>query len=331
MLDTTSFNNPDIPNAGPEAIHVAFGVDANYFRGMGVTIASIVKNNPDLFFVFHVFAFTVSEDNRRRIAQMEKASGAPVHIHVLSTELLAEFTKFPCFGKHSLGTFIRLLIPNKLQGVTKKLLYLDADILCFGSIAELLATDIDDCIAAVVHDEAETTVRTQVAALGIQHQHYFNAGVMYINVDKWAANDTQNTALSILTGRDLVFADQDALNIALDGRTKYIDDKWNYRYHLVDFLSRGESSLNVAKPFVFMHFTGPVKPWHSWCLHEVKTIFLNYQALSSWSDMTLDGPKSARDLKLFSKFLVKQNRILEGVCWHIKYLGVRLVQNLKFQ
>lgn len=331
MLDATSFNTLGTPTANSEVIHVAFGVDANYFRGMGVTIASIVKNNPDLFFVFHVFAFTVSEDNRRRIAQMEKASGAPIHIHVLSTELLAEFTRFPCFGKHSLGTFIRLLIPNKLQGITKKLLYLDADILCFGSITELLSTDIDDCIAAVAHDEAETTVKTQVLALGIQHRHYFNAGVMYINVDNWVASDTQNKALSVLTSRDLVFADQDALNIALDGRTTYIDDKWNYRYHLVDFLSRGESSLNVAKPFVFMHFTGPVKPWHSWCLHEVKAIFLNYQALSSWSDMALDGPKSARDLKLFSKFLVKQNRILEGVCWHIKYLGVRLVQNLKFQ
>jgi lipopolysaccharide biosynthesis glycosyltransferase len=330
-VEPISFNNFNTAPVNSEVIHIAFGVDANYFRGMGVTIASIIKNNPELFFVFHVFAFTVSEDSRRRIAQMEKTTGMPFHVHVLSTELLAEFRRFPCFGKHSLGTFIRLLIPNTLQGITKKLLYLDADILCFGNIAPLLSTDIDGCVAAVVQDEAETTVKTQVLALGIRHQHYFNAGVMYINVDEWVSNDTQTTALSILTSRDLVFADQDALNITLDGRVTYIDERWNYRYHLVDFLSRGHSSLDVAKPFVFMHFTGPVKPWHSWCLHEAKAIFVNYQSLSSWSDMALDGPKSARDLKLFSKFLIKQNRILEGVCWHIKYLGARLVQNLKIQ
>jgi lipopolysaccharide biosynthesis glycosyltransferase len=330
-LEPILVNDFDTSTARSEVMHIAFGVDASYFRGMGVAIASIVKNNPNRPFVFHVFAFAVSEDSRRRIAQMEKICGAPIHVHVLDTELLAEFSKFPCFGKHSLGTFIRLLIPNKLQGITKKLLYLDADLLCFGNIDELLSTDLDDCIAAVVHDEAETTVKTQVLALGIQHQHYFNAGVMYINVDNWVANDTQNTALSILTSRDLVFADQDALNIALDGRTKYIDDKWNHRYHLVDFLSRGDASLNVAKPFVFMHFTGPVKPWHSWCLHEAKEIFLNYQAMSAWSDMALDGPKSARELKLFSKFLIKQNRVREGVCWHIKYLGARLAKNLGFQ
>jgi UDP-glucose:(glucosyl)LPS alpha-1,3-glucosyltransferase len=330
-LDATSSNDPvAFVTANPDAIHVAFGVDANYFRGMGVTITSVVKNNPDLQFVFHVFAFFVSEDSRHRLNQLEKKYGVTINVHLLSTDLLKEFAEFPCFAHHSLGTFIRLLIPNKLQGITKKVLYLDADILCFGSITELLSTDIDDCIAAVVHDEVETTAKTQIAALEIRHGQYFNAGVMYINVGNWIASDTQNAALRILSSQELVFADQDALNIALDGRTKYIEEKWNFRYHLVDFLDRGDIRLNVAEPFVFMHFTGPVKPWHDWCLHEAKTIFVQYQSLSSWFDVPLDRPKTSRELKLFSKFLIKQNRIGDGICWHLKYLGVRFAQSLKF-
>ena len=313
----------------PDAVHVAFGVDAGYFRGMGVTITSVVKNNPELHFIFHVFAFSVSDDSRRRIEELAQKCGLVIHVHVLSTDMLDAFSQFPCFRQHSLGTFIRLLIPNRLEGIAKKVLYLDADILCFGNIAELLSTDIDDCIAAAAHDEAETTVKTQIPTLGIENGHYFNAGVMYINVDKWIAADIQNKALSILTTRELVFADQDALNIALDGHIKYVDEKWNYRYHLVDFLSKGNHSLDVTEPFVFMHFTGPVKPWHDWCLHEAKTIFVNYQSMSSWSDVPLDGPKSSRDLKLFSKFLIKQNRTWEGIGWHIKYLGARFAKNLK--
>jgi UDP-glucose:(glucosyl)LPS alpha-1,3-glucosyltransferase len=242
---------------------------------------------------------------------------------------LQAFTQFPCFSRHPLGTFIRLLIPNALQGVAKNVLYVDADILCFGSIAELLSTDIDDCIAAVVHDEMETTAKTQIPALAIQHGQYFNAGVMYINVDNWVANDIQRMALTILSSQELVFADQDALNIALDGRVKYIDRKWNFRYHLVAFLSRGETRLNLEPPFVFVHFTGPVKPWQNWCLHEAKTIFLGYQALSPWSDAPLDEPKTARELKLYSRFLIKQHRIGRGIGWHLKYLGARMAQNLK--
>jgi UDP-glucose:(glucosyl)LPS alpha-1,3-glucosyltransferase len=296
---------------------------------MGVLIVSIVKHNPDLRFVFHVFAFFVPEDSRRRISELEKLPGVIINTHILSTDILQEFTKFPCFANNSLGMFIRLLIPNKLQGITKMVLYLDADVLCFGSMAELLSTDIDDCIAAVIHDEAETTAKMQIPALGLRYGQYFNSGVMYVNVDNWIAADAQTTTLTILSTRELVFADQDALNIVLDGRVKYIDRKWNFRYHLVAFLSRGETRLNLESPFVFVHFTGPVKPWQNWCLHEAKTIFLGYQALSPWSDAPLDEPKTARELKLYSEFLIKQHRIGTGIRWHLKYLGARMAQYLK--
>lgn len=312
-----------------DSIHVAFGVDANYFRGMGVAIVSVLKNNPGVVFVFHVFAFSITDDSRRRLAELESKYGTTINIHLLHTSVLAEFSQFPCFAQHPLGTFVRLLIPNLLQGVTRKLLYMDADILCMGKLDGLSSIEIDDCIAAVVHDQIETTAKTQVEKLNLPHKEYFNAGVMYINVDNWVANDSQNKALTILSTQELVFADQDALNIVLSGRTKYIEEKWNFRYHLVDFLSRGEKHLNVAEPVVFMHFTGPVKPWHDWCLHEAKAIFIEYQALSSWADVPLDQPKSARELKLFSRFLIKQHRVIDGVRWHAKYLWAKLVRSLK--
>ncbi|WP_230413983.1 glycosyltransferase family 8 protein [Collimonas silvisoli] len=314
-----------------DAVHVAFGVDTNYFRGMGVTITSVLKNNPGVFFVFHVFAFSITDDSRRRLERLESSYNTSINIHIIQTSVLAEFSQFPCFSQHPLGTFVRLLIPNLLQGITRKVLYLDADILCLGGLTELLSIEIDNCIAAVVHDQIETTAKTQIAALNLPHSEYFNAGVMYINVDNWVANDSQNKALTILTKQELVFADQDALNIVLNGRTRYIEEKWNFRYHLVDFLSKGDMRLSMPGPIVFMHFTGPVKPWHDWCLHEAKAIFIEYQSMSSWADMPLDRPKTARELKLFSKFLVKQHRVTEGVYWHTKYLWVKLIYNMKIR
>ncbi|WP_041741268.1 glycosyltransferase family 8 protein [Collimonas fungivorans] len=313
----------------PSAVHVAFGVDTNYFRGMGVNIVSIVRNNPDMVFIFHVFAFSITDDSRHRLEQLESNCGTSIVIHILNPDMLSEFSQFPCFSQHPLGTFVRILIPNLLHGIADKVLYLDADILCMGKIQELLSVDMGNCIAAVVHDELETTVKTQVSALNLQHHEYFNAGVMYIDVNNWIANDTQNKALIILSTQELRFADQDALNAVLNGHTKYIEDKWNYRYHLVDFLSNGSTQLDIPEPFVFIHFTGPVKPWHAWCLHEAKSIFFDYQSMSSWADMPLDKPKNARELKLFSKFLIKQNRITEGVGWHIKYLWVRFIHGIK--
>ncbi len=315
--------------SGDQVVHIAFGVDSSYFRGMGVAIASVMQNNPEMRFVFHVFAFTVSDDSRRRLLLLETQYKTEIKIHVLNPHALDEFRGFPCFAQHHLGTFIRLLIPNLLQGVTKRVLYLDADLLCLGRMDTLLSIDIDDCIAAAVHDQIDTTAKTQIAALGLSVPEYFNAGVMYINVDNWIAHDAQVKALTVLSTQQLLFADQDALNIALNGRVKFIENQWNYRYHLVRYLSHGHSKLNLNEPVVFMHFTGPVKPWHDWCLHETKTIFTRYQGMSSWADVALDQPQTARELKLFSKFLVKQGRVAEGVFWHVKYLWKRMKQRAK--
>lgn len=310
-------------------MHIAFGVDAGYYRGMGVTITSIIENNPRLRFVFHVFAFAITDEDRDRLRQLEQRHGQRIQLHLQDTSALDAFRRFPCFSQHSLGTFIRLLIPDGLRGITDKVLYLDADLLCFGNIEQLLAIDLGDCIAAAVADEKDTTVATQIPALGLKHGHYFNAGVMLIDVDNWIAAGVRETALKTLTSRELRFADQDALNIALDGRTKYIDAKWNHRYHLVDYLGRGETRLDLSQGSVLMHFTGPVKPWHDWCLHDIKRIFVELQSRSPWAGMPLDAPRSARELKLFSKFLLRQNRIVEGVCWHCRYLEARLRQRLK--
>ncbi|MEB0010617.1 glycosyltransferase [Glaciimonas sp. Cout2] len=318
------------PNVDRATIHIAFGVDANYFRGMGVNIVSIIKNNPNLIFVFHVFAFSITKDIECRLKKLENNYNVLINVNILNKQILSNFSKFPCFSQHSLGTFIRILIPNLLHGVVDKVLYLDADILCMGNIEELMSIDLKNTIAAVVTDEIKTTVTTQISILKLPHSEYFNAGVMYINIDNWVKHDSQNKSLNVLTTRSLRFADQDALNVVLNGHTTYIDKKWNFRYHLIDFLSSGEKIFNMQEKVLFMHFTGPVKPWHSWCLHEAKLNFLEYQKLSSWSDMPLDKPHTARELKLFSRFLIKQGRVIEGIYWHIVYWWTKFI-NLKKQ
>jgi lipopolysaccharide biosynthesis glycosyltransferase len=301
-------------------LHVAFGVDDNYFRGMGVMITSMLKHNPDMAFIFHIFAFSVSVDNQKRIDLLAQQHHTDIRIHILSPESLTRFAHLPYYGTYPLGTIIRLLIPNQLAAITDKVLYVDADILCFGNLQEIMTIDIDHVVAAVVADEAATTAATQIAALNLPVPEYFNAGVMYINTQKWVDIDAEISTLTTLFTQQLRFVDQDVLNLVLNGKTLYINEKWNYRYHLVDFLSHGESTLTLPENLIFMHFTGPVKPWQDWCIHEAKDIFLKLQADSSWKDIPLDKPMRVNELKLYSKFLLKQGRTIKGIIWHLKYL-----------
>lgn len=302
--------------------HIAFGVDAHYFRAMGVAMTSIIENNRDVNLVFHLFTSMVSEDNREKLRRIEDDHGVAIAIHIIDPSVFGEYVKFPSFAQYSAAIFTRLLIPNTLQGVTDRVLYLDSDILCVGGITELMSMDISDSIVAVVHDNGEETVRRQCANLNLRDGRYFNSGVLLINIDNWISRDiTRSTMRTLLmSDRKFVFPDQDALNIVLDGRAKFIADKWNFQYNLNSFLNAGNFRMDTVCDAVFVHFTGRVKPWHAWSLHEARTWFVKYQLLSPWADVPLDVPKNHKEMRLFSQFLARHGHRGRAVLWFAKYL-----------
>lgn len=318
ILNTSTAN-------GGNAFHIAFCVDDHYCRSMGATITSIIDHNPGVQFVFHVFAFTISEDNRKRFSQLEDKYNVVTHIHIIDPAVFQKFAHISQFSYYSPTIFTRLLIPSVLQGTVDKVLYLDADILCVGSIDELIHMDISNSVAIVVPDAEETT-RRRCAALQLSQQKYFNSGVMYMNVDLWIANKiTENTIHAILeNGKNFRFPDQDALNVVLEGRVQFIDRKWNFLYDLIHDLEKDKRQLRPAGNPVFIHFAGAVKPWNNWCLHESKDLFVKYHTLSPWADIPLDAaPRNYKEMRMFSRFLMKRGKIMDSFKWYLKYLAAR--------
>ena len=182
--------------AGKNVLHVAFCVDNHYFRSMGATIASLLDNNPQVQFVFHVFAFAVADEHRRRLRQLEQKFGVATHIHLIDPARFSEFSHFIASTYYSPSIFTRLLIPSVLRDVTDKVLYLDADILCVGKVDELLQRDMDGVVALVVPDAEATTVR-RVAALKLSQPKYFNSGVMLMNVPLWLEQRITEQAVDV--------------------------------------------------------------------------------------------------------------------------------------
>ncbi|NMM36682.1 MAG: UDP-glucose--(glucosyl) LPS alpha 1,3-glucosyltransferase WaaO [Glaciimonas sp.] len=312
------------PAADP-SFHIAFCVDNHYFRSMGATITSILENNPGVQFTFHVFAFSASDQQRDRLQQLDRQPNVRTQLHIIDPALFDKFTHFIEFSYYSLSIFSRLIIPAELQGVTDRVLYLDADILCVGKIDELIEMDIGTDIALVVPDAEETT-RRRCAALQLKHPHYFNGGVIFINVENWISNNITEEAMQALLkfGKKLRFNDQDALNIVLDGRARFIAPKWNYIYDLIHDLDRNITRMRPVENAVFIHFAGAVKPWTDWTRHESRALFAKYHALSPWSDMPLDpAPRNSREMRMLSRFLLKRGKVLDSARWYLKYLKAR--------
>jgi UDP-glucose:(glucosyl)LPS alpha-1,3-glucosyltransferase len=120
------------------------------------------------------------------------------------------------------------------------------------------------------------------------------------------------------------FPDQDALNIVLNGRARYISPRWNYLYDLIHDLNVNKFAMRPVGKAVFIHFAGAVKPWAEWSRHAACELFRTYLALSPWSDMPLDKePRNSKEMRMNSRFMWRQGRPLESLRWYLKYLRAR--------
>ncbi|MBC7489337.1 MAG: glycosyltransferase, partial [Glaciimonas sp.] len=136
--------NISVVNDSRPILHIAFGVDANYFMGMGVAIVSIMENNRCYTLIFHVFIPSISPDQASKLREIESKYQTVIEVNIIDHSIFDEFADFSAFTQYSPAIFTRLLIADALNGITGKVLYLDADIICQGDFAGLLSIDMDE-------------------------------------------------------------------------------------------------------------------------------------------------------------------------------------------
>ncbi|PUA20276.1 glycosyltransferase family 8 protein [Glaciimonas sp. PCH181] len=310
-------NTTVVDNIRP-VLHVAFGVDANYFMGMGVAIVSVLENNRLQPFIFHVFIPSISTEQAEKLREIESLYSTIIEVNIIDHAIFDEFADFSTFAQYSSAIFTRLLIAGTLKGITDKVLYLDADIVCQGDLTELLSIDMDECVAAVVGDVG-SIAEMQVNTMRLAGQKYFNSGMLYINVDKWVDENVWHRSVKEILASDktFLFPDQDALNIVLDQKTKFIDARFNFIY---DLFSETPTGKKIPTDAVFIHFVGRLKPWHNWCCNPANALFLKYKALSPWANADLHPPKNYKEMRMYAQGLSKIGRHKEGAIWYCKFI-----------
>jgi lipopolysaccharide biosynthesis glycosyltransferase len=174
------------------------------------------------------------------------------------------FAGFSTIRHISSATYARFLITNRLPKEISKVLYLDADILVLDDLGSLCETDLGAAVVGAVVDERVTghIKRGNTSLRGMPLpcvQDYFNAGVLLIDLAKWRAERISQRAIEYLElYPDSAFSDQDALNVACDGRWKRLDPRWNY--FQID-LKKSISDLSDQQRPGIIHFQGWSKPW----------------------------------------------------------------------
>ena len=180
--------------------------------------------------------------------------------HVAARDPVLE-TSLPLDARRSLATYMELFLASALRGRWRRILVLDADILFErGDPSRLLAADMKGRAVAAVRDNRQwrnPTKRTpDHKKLGRPAAPYFNAGVVMIDTDVWAAQDLATRCAAFARTRLAGLGrDQALVNGVLDGDWTEISPLWNWQF------TWASAQLTAVADPCLVHFIGPEKPW----------------------------------------------------------------------
>ena len=304
----------DLPVVGQPS-HIAFGIDANYARCMGVLMASIRTCNPSLPVVFHVFTDSIRAEDRQRLADLAETQGLCIHIYYINS---AAVQSFPASSHYSTAVYYRILMPAILQSSAERVLYLDSDIVCIGSLPGLDTLDLAGKSVAAVRDVPRVAAEKQ-QELKLRHADYFNSGVMIIDVASWNAANLSQQVLTVLSENKGNFSlvDQDALNIVLDGKIAILPPAWNQIYDM------GQMTHDPLAETIFLHYTGSVKPWRLAGRHRLSEYYRRQEARSPWAGLPLLAPANYKEMEIYARLSLKAGDIVTALAWYGKYLWAK--------
>ncbi|KAG9014684.1 hypothetical protein FRB94_010531 [Tulasnella sp. JGI-2019a] len=238
----------DLPRALGYGMNVAFTVDTSYALPAAVAIESLLQSNAGRITIYIVDC-GLSEDDKKKLQHSIRAR----------PDTTIVFRSLP---EDSLATSLGVVWAKlDLIGVipVERVLYLDADILVRGSLAELWEVDLGDKLVAAAVDVGLPMGHT---GLPKRDEPYFNAGVLLLDLTKIRqhAQDLRSLARSM---RDAHFRDQDVLNTHFRD-WKQLSLRWNAQglgtYAKNSSSERDRLDLTEQDHPAIVHFTGPLHP-----------------------------------------------------------------------
>lgn len=303
--------------------HIALSGTADYIPHMGVVASSVKKYNQDLPVCYHFFVNYLSDSDRNKLDNEAEQLASPIEVHLVDD---AAF-KTVILSDRIAAFFYRLVAPSAVANMTKRLLYLDSDMMCHGSLKDLANLDLGNYLAAVVSDRWEEHQKQK-----LHTQRYFNSGMMFFNVEKWIENHCFDDIVHRAEinasdkSKPLSKHDQDILNQMLDGKCLYLEKKYNYLYNLDrQSLFKKQPVNEDYKNQVIIHFAGHAKPWHSWVQDwPVVKEYAAIQKASPWKDVPLVEPKGRKNLHQAARTARMRGKYGEMVKYYVRYFGEKI-------
>lgn len=255
--------------ANDRPISISFCVNDAYAQHLAVVIASVLVNNPNSRFVFHVLHRDISKESQARVKELEcMYPHCEVLFHEIDSSRFDRFKIPPELEHVTQETYYRYILPDVL-GEEDRTIYSDVDVLCVGDLRPLWEIDMQDALIAAVSEGAAGEFKKGL--LGMKGSDpYFYAGLLVMDLAALRnGHYPQKLMENTLQLADrLIWPDQDVINITMRGRILQLSSEWdgiNVRYS------------PFRKGIVIWHFPGMLlKPWCNIWKNTTWPIYLKY-------------------------------------------------------
>lgn len=269
-------------------MNIVMATDDNYADIMATSIYSIGKNNQWTEIKFYVIDAGISAEKKLSINNIVNRYNNITITYIdfenygLVINNLVKRTEPPL----PLITFARLFIADMIN--EEKILYVDCDTICNGSVEEFWNTDLSGMMIAGVQDTVSEEIKTKIGLT--KSDHYINAGIILIDLDKWRLNKCTEKAVDYINKHNgyVMHNDQGVINALFKNDIKIVSPKYNamtplfminrakiMKYFALDnYYSAKEIKEAVDNP-VFIHFVRftTSRPWETGCAHPYKASF----------------------------------------------------------
>ena len=265
-------------------MNFALCTDDKYVMPAMTCITSLFENNKKHDCVVTLVTGGLTPGAKERFIELGRIYNQKVNVVNVDLE---KFKDYPT-GDYPISMYLRYLLPEILSS-DSTVLYLDCDIIVRHDLTELFSTDLGGKAAGVVMDQECDDV-TNYNRLGLNWDYqYFNSGVMLFNLDYWREHRIFPKLVDWIRNNPerCLYPDQDALNVVLEGKVKYLSPKFNCQTGFLDLNalsklhhSKWESISDSVKKPEIVHFCSWQKPWYEGINPKYKDEFLKYASMN---------------------------------------------------
>ena len=305
-------------------IPIVFATNEKYAPFADVCIESIAKNSSSQFsYIITVFH---TDLNKTTISKLEKKNHNNIKVLCLniSTYLEDISDKLYSHSYFSKEMYYRILIPRLFQDY-EKVIYLDCDMVVLGDLSELYKIDLKKNMLAACRNLMHNQMHKYITeTLKLNPDTYFNSGMLVFNI-KYCF-DLENCLWDIINSYgQLLYPDQDLLNIVCKDKVLFLDNAWNWLFHLERLQNSKNINLhlgqkdweeyqNTKKHINILHYTGDKKPWDHNSL-PMANLFWKYASCSNFYNDILKSNLNINKTKFQLQFIdFEKNNITLTCC-----------------